>query len=75
MDHEQLLTHILAVADRPEDRMRGLTEWIVASCWPGGLDDHAEPAALGWLRRWRPEGSGTELPTCRCSTGHCTICN
>ena len=75
MDHDELRHHIRTVTDRPEDRMTGLTYRIVSACWPGGLQDRTDVAALGWLRRWRPESIGAELPPCGCASGRCTICN
>lgn len=75
MTHEELRGHIRAVTDRPQDRMPGLTYRIVSTCWPGGLQDRTDLHALNWLRRWRPEPIGTEMPVCTCASGRCAICN
>jgi hypothetical protein len=48
---------------------------IVATCWPGGTADRTEPAALGWLRRWRPATADLVLPACSCAGGRCAVCN
>ena len=73
---DRIRDHIEATAHRPECETRRLTSHIVARCWPGGEADHTEPAALSWVRRWRPATAGTELPVCSCSAGgHCPVCN
>lgn len=41
----------------------------------GGLADHVEPAALAWLRRWRPQGSSTLLTRCTCQSGRYRVSN
>jgi hypothetical protein len=47
------------------------------SAWPGGAADVTRPAALEWVRRWRPRHpvSGDQIPACACATGRCLVCN
>jgi hypothetical protein len=75
MDRDHIRNHIEAAARRqtPEAWRLGLR--MLRSSWPGGPDDRTEPAALRWLRRWRPETAGTALPVCSCADGHCVVCN
>jgi hypothetical protein len=75
MDHDELSDHIWAVSHRQPAQLRGMTLQLVSTCWPGGSQDHANHAALSWLRRWHPDRLGTELPTCSCLTGRCGVCN
>jgi len=75
MPDDPIRDHIEATTNRPERETRRLTSRIVASCWPGGAADRTEPAALNWVRRWRPATAGAELPACSCSGGHCPVCN
>jgi hypothetical protein len=67
--------HIQQAGRRPAGETRRLTNRIVSSCWPGGAEDRTEPAALAWIRRWRPTSGGMVLPTCSCATGHCAHLN
>jgi hypothetical protein len=77
MDREQLRQH-LSTAESGSTRRRadgtGLVARIASACWPGG-GDRSERFAREWLRRWRPEKLGVELPACSCSQGHCSVCN
>ena len=47
------------------------------AAWPGGGADRTHPVALQWVRLWNPRHpvSASDLPTCACVTGHCTVCN
>lgn len=75
MNHHEIQAHIRAAATaEPEDAWR-LAARMVRQCWPGGADDHVDRAALDWLRYWRPERSGLQLPECSCPAGHCLLCN
>jgi hypothetical protein len=76
MTHDELRLHIAAsvTASRPAE-LRGLTARIVSVCWPGGHQDRSNPAALAWLRHWRPQRVGAELPVCSCVSGRCAVCN
>ncbi|HZE03985.1 MAG TPA: hypothetical protein VE127_02105 [Solirubrobacteraceae bacterium] len=74
MGSEELSVHVMIISAGGLAQARELTSSIVASCWPGGTQDRIDPAALGWLRRWRPR-SATALPTCTCETGRCRVCN
>lgn len=75
MDHDEIREHIDAAAARQGSHAHSLTSRILRSCWPGGSDDRTEPAALAWLRQWRPDRMGTPLPACSCTSGHCLVCN
>jgi hypothetical protein len=48
---------------------------VARVCWPGGSADRSEPAALPWVRLWRPASSGAALPVCSCAAGRCAVCN
>ena len=43
--------------------------------WPGGTADRVQPAALEWLRRWRPQRTRFAPPECACAAGRCVACN
>jgi hypothetical protein len=75
MDHHELRTHITAVAESRPVEQQGLTSRLVMHCWPGGPQDRSNPAALAWLRQWRPQRSAAQLPACSCASGRCAICN
>jgi hypothetical protein len=47
---------------------------LAGRCWPGH-GDRTVPAALHWLRRWRPQTLVAAPPECECATGRCTACN
>jgi hypothetical protein len=76
MTHDELRIHLAAsaTASRPTE-LDDMTARLVAACWPGGHQDRSLPAARGWLRYWRPERVGAELPVCSCGRGHCAVCN
>ncbi len=75
MTDSEIRAHIRAAATgAPADTWR-LTSRMVRTCWPGGSHDHTDRAALAWLRYWRPERFGLELPECSCETRHCLLCN
>jgi hypothetical protein len=74
MDDNELRKHIEAV-DRPSAGERGFTARVLASFWPGGSEDRTNQAAREWVRRWRPQRAGTEIPTCSCAAGRCALCN
>lgn len=48
---------------------------ILTACWPGGPADRCQPAALRWLRHWRPATANLVLPVCSCHAGRCALCN
>jgi hypothetical protein len=75
MPNEPIRKHIEALASRSAAETSDLTSGIVRSCWPGGGEDRTQPAALAWVRRWRPEQLGAALPTCACAAGRCAVCN
>jgi hypothetical protein len=37
--------------------------------------DRTQPAALAWVRQWRPQRLGAVLPECTCGHGRCVTCN
>jgi hypothetical protein len=75
MTDGEIRAHIRAAATgAPADTWR-LTSRMVRTCWPGGSQDHSDRAALAWLRYWRPERFGIELPECECEARRCTLCN
>jgi hypothetical protein len=78
MDPEFVRQHIELVQSRSPDGENApleVAERLAVECWPGGCADRSEPAALKWLRRWRPTSSAVSPPACSCATGRCRICN
>jgi hypothetical protein len=75
MPADPIHDHIAAARSRSDGEMGRLTSRIVARCWPGGGSDRSEPAALAWVRHWRPSKVGARLPACSCTAGHCPVCN
>jgi len=66
----------LILAARSVETRRMLVR-AARAAWPGGPSDRTEPAALEWVRRWRPRHpvSGADIPACACATGRCLVCN
>ena len=59
-----------------DERYRAaVAERIARTCWPTGVADRAQPAALAWVKRWRPERMGAVIPACSCRNGRCRVCN
>ena len=76
MTHDELRIHVAASVSAAEPlALRGLTSRLISACWPGGVPDRTNPAARAWLRYWRPQRTGAELPVCSCASGRCTVCN
>jgi hypothetical protein len=74
--HEDLVRdHIKRLAQRDELAGRELIARVARECWPGGSADRSEPAALSWLRRWRPVRAIAPVPVCCCADGRCAVCN
>jgi hypothetical protein len=69
-----LAVHIRAAA-RPQAEAELVTAQLLKLCWPGGVCDHDEPSARGWLRLWGPGKVVLAVPVCRCHEGRCAICN
>ena len=67
--------HIRAAGRRTEAEGLELAAGLLRDCWPAGHADRALPAALEWLRRWRPARALTPVPACGCSAGRCGTCN
>lgn len=72
---EPIRRHIEAVAARQEAETRRLVARLARACWPTGVDDRTQPAALNWVRRWRPARIGAAIPACSCTRGRCAVCN
>src|SRR6476619_1679099 len=73
--HEPIRHHIESIAARSTPDSLRLTHQLHVGCWPGGGADHLEPAALEWVRRWRPETAPSTALMCGCAAGACSICN
>jgi hypothetical protein len=74
--HDDLIRdHITRLAQRDEQAGRELTARVAGHCWPGGPADRTEPAALRWLRHWRPGRALAPIPVCSCANGRCAVCN
>jgi hypothetical protein len=67
--------HISALAGRSASETSNLVARMQRSCWPGGSADRTDPAAIAWVRRWRPARSGAQVPVCSCAQGRCIMCN
>ena len=65
---------VRSIAGRRVEETERLAMELVQRCWPPG-GDRTDPAALGWVRRWRPERAALSLPACACATGRCAVCN
>jgi len=74
MADDPIHQHITACAARTDAETTDLTARILDAHWPGGTD-RSEPAALGWVRRWRPGKSEATLTACSCPATHCLVCN
>jgi hypothetical protein len=74
--HEDFIKdHINRLAQGDQRAGRELVARVSRECWPGGPADRCEPAALAWLRRWRPVRALAQIPVCSCSAGRCAVCN
>lgn len=75
MEDGFIAAHLESIAGRDRfetDRLLGQT---VGRCWPGDTADTHEPAAIEWVRRWRPRGPLPVLAGCSCAAGRCLVCN
>lgn len=75
MDRTNLRYHIERAGSNRATAGQLFTSRIMVNCWPGGADDRLEPAALDWLRHWRPQRAAALIRVCSCSTGRCRVCN
>jgi hypothetical protein len=73
MDHDFIHKQIESL--REGARRDHTMDRIARGCWPGGAEDRTEPAALKWVRQWRPATFAASLPACSCTAGKCRICN
>jgi hypothetical protein len=73
MTQQQLEAHLEAAAHATRARL--LRRRLARGCWPGGLEDRSDAAALAWIRHWRPQRSVAPVPECSCQAGHCAVCN
>lgn len=71
---DNIASHLRAAA-RPSSDSRRLLRDLSELCWPGGVGDHTEPTARGWLSLWGPQLLIVETPVCRCGEHRCQICN
>jgi hypothetical protein len=67
--------HIAAHGRRTRADHDRLVKTLGGRCWPGGPADRTEPAARGWVRRWRPRPIGAIAIECTCAQGRCALCN
>jgi hypothetical protein len=63
------------IAARENRRSPTAVSRLSGACWPGGGSDRLEPAAVAWVKRWRPASAAIALPMCACAVGRCAICN
>jgi hypothetical protein len=75
MSDDVIRKYIQAAGSVGLDELHRATDLILAAYWPGGLADRTEPAALPWVRRWRPGRACVSVPACACAAGRCPICN
>jgi len=64
-----------SVRSRSEVQTAALGASLQRRCWPGGIADRSEPAALPWVRRWGPTRLTPLPPECTCAEGRCLTCN
>jgi hypothetical protein len=65
---------VRSIAGRRAEHHEQVAMELLRRCWPRG-GDRTDPAALGWVRRWRPERAALSPPACACATGRCAVCN
>lgn len=71
MDESSLRDHLARAANGAD----ALGARLAAAVWPAGGTDRHEPAAAGWLARWRPARNHGAVPACGCASGPCPVCN
>jgi hypothetical protein len=75
MHDDRIRRHITEVTQRDASQTRSLMARIQRACWTGDGADRTQPAALGWVKRWRPARAAATLPACSCEHGRCALCN
>lgn len=73
MDRD-LLASLVESASTSASSDRNAVTRLARRCWPPSADG-TQPAALQWVRRWRPQPAVAALPECVCATGRCGTCN
>jgi hypothetical protein len=63
-----LLAIIASIRSRSDTDARRVARSLANS-------DRSHPAALAWLRLWRPRVPAPILTACSCETGRCPVCN
>jgi hypothetical protein len=71
MPDEPIRERIAALHAQTPAQIGRLTAILVGACG----QDHIEPGALDWVRRWRPQRIGAVSLECTCAQGRCTVCN
>ena len=66
---------VAAIESRTARDTDSLSARLRGHCWPGGVGDRTEPAALEWVRRWGPSRLTAEPLACSCVQGRCAVCN
>ena len=66
---------IETIAGRASTDTDRLASSMLSHCWPGGVGDRSDSAALAWVSRWRPRKLETPRFRCGCRTGYCAVCN
>jgi hypothetical protein len=71
----EIAAHVAAISARTDVETGRITHALTRRCWPGGVADRRDPAAVEWVRRWAPATvNGAEL-NCSCAAGRCAVCN
>ncbi len=71
----RIAAYIESLSNRDEPGAARLVSTLLSRCWPGGIGDRTEPAALEWVRGWGPRRGGGLPLVCSCADGRCGVCN
>jgi hypothetical protein len=74
MQDDTIEIHIRACVPPGAETERLLAD-LIAYAWPGGTQDHTDPAARGWLRHFRAVRPIVVAAECSCQAGRCSSCN